>query len=105
MIQRLVLNLEKHFSSLLSGCLTGRRMDLPVTAEWNRLVTAGVTLVAVCSGAVGLAYVLATPKIAPSVAFIAHSPLLTVGFVLITVATAVNILTDSVLHRVRKIRL
>ena len=69
---------------------------LPVTAEWNRLVTAGVTLVAVCSGAVALAYVMATPKIAPSVAFIAHSPLLTVGFVLITVATAVNILTNSV---------
>jgi O-antigen/teichoic acid export membrane protein len=69
---------------------------LPVTAEWNRLVTAGVTLVAVCSGAVALAYVLATPKIAPSVAFIAHSPVLTAGFVLITVATAVNILTDSV---------
>jgi O-antigen/teichoic acid export membrane protein len=69
---------------------------LPVAANRDRLMTAGTTLVAICSATAALVYVFLTPRIAPSVAFIAHSVPFAVGFIVITAATAVNILTDSV---------
>lgn len=69
---------------------------LPVTKKRNQLITSGIVLSALCSGLAALFYVFITPEIAPSVSFIARSGPETVGFVLITAATAVNILTDSV---------
>lgn len=69
---------------------------LPVVRDWNGLVTSGILLAAACSGLAGLLYVFITPEIAPPVAFIAHSGLMTAAFALITAATAVNTLTDSV---------
>jgi O-antigen/teichoic acid export membrane protein len=75
---------------------------LPVAASRNRLMTAGITVTAACSGLAALIYVFLTPTIAPSVSFIAHSAPLALGFVLITAAAAVNILTDSIFISVGK---
>lgn len=80
----------------LLGLNTAFIRYLPVASQWNRLVTAGIVLTAGCSAVAGLIYVFITPQIAPSVAFITHSVPMVAGFVLITSAAAVNILTDSV---------
>jgi O-antigen/teichoic acid export membrane protein len=69
---------------------------LPAAQDWNRLVTSGITLAGVCGGLAGFIYVLLTPKIAPSVSFISHNIPMAVGFILISAATSINILTDSV---------
>jgi O-antigen/teichoic acid export membrane protein len=75
---------------------------LPVAPDRNRLMTSGIMLVAGCGGLAGIIYVLITPRVAPSVAFIAHNLPMAIGFVLISAAAAVNILTDSVFIAVGK---
>lgn len=62
----------------------------------NRLITAGLTLVAVCSGVIALVYVFLTPIVAPSISFVARSLPLAAGFVLLTMGGGINVLTDSV---------
>jgi O-antigen/teichoic acid export membrane protein len=75
---------------------------LPTAPDKGRLITSGFILV-ICAGAIiGLGYILLTPVIAPRLAFVAHSPLLTAGFVLLAAAAAVNLLTDSVFIASRK---
>jgi O-antigen/teichoic acid export membrane protein len=69
---------------------------LPTARDKNSLITAATILVAVLGSIIGLAYVLLTPVFAPRLAFVAHSPRLVVGFVLLAGATAVNLLADSV---------
>jgi O-antigen/teichoic acid export membrane protein len=69
---------------------------LPVAKDRNGLITAGLTLACACGGAIALVYVLLTPLIAPRVSFIAHKPLLGIGFILLVAAGSVNSLTDSV---------
>jgi O-antigen/teichoic acid export membrane protein len=75
---------------------------LPIEPNRDALITAGILLVGVCGAAIGLAYVLLTPLIAPKLAFVAHNPVLAVGFVLLAAAAAVNLLTDSIFIAVRK---
>jgi O-antigen/teichoic acid export membrane protein len=75
---------------------------LPTASDRNSLLTVGLLISAVCAAAVGLLYVVATPILAPRLAFILHSPILTVGFAFAAVVTVVNLLTDSVFIASRK---
>ena len=75
---------------------------LPTAHNKHSLVTASFILVACLGAAIGLAYILLTPVIAPRLAFVEHQPGLIVGFVLLTSAAAVNLLTDSVFIASRK---
>jgi O-antigen/teichoic acid export membrane protein len=69
---------------------------LPTAQNRDALITAGLLLVAGCGAGIGLLYVLATPLIAPRLAFVAHHAGLAAGFVLLAAAASVNLLTDSV---------
>jgi len=69
---------------------------LPTAADRDALITAGLVVVAGGGGLIGLGYLLLTPVIAPQLAFIAHEWLLAAGFVVLTAAASVNLLTDSV---------
>ena len=69
---------------------------LPTASNRDALISSGLALVAMCAVAIATVYIFLTPFIAPRLAFVARSPALTAGFVLITAAVAVNTLTDSV---------
>lgn len=69
---------------------------LPTALDKGPLITATFVLVASAGAAIGLAYIVLTPTFAPRLAFVEHSPTLAAGFVLLTAASAVNLLTDSV---------
>lgn len=69
---------------------------LPIARDRGSLITAGLSLVGICSGILALGYAVLTPLMAPGIAFIAHAPMMTVGFVILTAAGAMNVLTDSV---------
>jgi O-antigen/teichoic acid export membrane protein len=75
---------------------------LPTAPDRDALITAGLLLVTGCGAGIGLGYVLATPLIAPRLDFIEHHAVLAVGFVLLTAAASVNLLTDSVFIASRK---
>jgi O-antigen/teichoic acid export membrane protein len=75
---------------------------LPTARDKGSLITAALILVAGSGAAIGLAYILLTPVLAPRLAFVEHRPALTAGFVLLTAAAAVNLLTDSVFIASRK---
>jgi O-antigen/teichoic acid export membrane protein len=75
---------------------------LPIEPNRDALMTAGIVLVGTCGAVGGFVYVLLTPLIAPRLAFVAHSPVLAVGFVLLAAAAAVNLLTDSIFIAARK---
>jgi O-antigen/teichoic acid export membrane protein len=69
---------------------------LPTAPDRNALITVSMLTVAGCGAVLGAIYIFATPIFAPKVAFVAHRPMLALGFVLLTAAAAVNLLTDSV---------
>ena len=69
---------------------------LQLASQRNRLITAGITLVAVCGGLAAVIYLFLIPRLAPSVAFVTHKESMAIGFVLLTAATGVNVLTDSI---------
>ena len=69
---------------------------LPTAEDGNRLITSALLLVVGTGASIGFVYVLLTPVIASRLAFIDRSPALTAGFVLLSSAAAVNVLTDSV---------
>jgi O-antigen/teichoic acid export membrane protein len=75
---------------------------LPIEANRDALMTAGILLVGICGAVIGLGYVLLTPLIAPKLAFVEQNPALAVGFVLLAAAAAVNLLTDSIFIAARK---
>src|SRR3984957_8460873 len=75
---------------------------LPTAPDRSALITAGLVLVAACGAAIGLIYVLLIPVLAPRLAFVQHQPALAAGFVLLTAAAAVNLITDSVFVASRK---
>ncbi len=68
---------------------------LPAAADPDALVTAGLLLAGGCGAVIGLLYVLLLPLLAPRLEFVGRHPLLAAGFVLLTAAGAVNLLTDS----------
>jgi len=69
---------------------------LPTAEDRNRLITAALLLVVGTGAAIGFVYILLTPLFASRLAFVERSPALTAGFVLLSSAVAVNLLTDSV---------
>ena len=75
---------------------------LPTASNRDALITAGLFVVGIGGAAIALLYVLATPVLAPRLAFVEHSPALTIGFVLLTAAAAVNLVTDSIFIASRK---
>jgi O-antigen/teichoic acid export membrane protein len=75
---------------------------LPTSKDRDALITAAVILVAACGAGFGLIYLLLTPVLAPRLAFVEHRPAMVAGFVLLTSAAAVNLLTDSVFIASRK---
>ncbi len=75
---------------------------LPTAPDRDALITAGILLVAVCGGGMGFLYLALTPFLAPRLTFVQHSPALAVGFLLLTAAGGVNLLTDSVFIAARK---
>jgi O-antigen/teichoic acid export membrane protein len=75
---------------------------LPTAPDGDALITGGLVLVAACGAGLGLVYALATPVIAPRLAFVEQRPVLAVGFVLLSAAAAVNVLTDSVFIAARR---
>lgn len=75
---------------------------LPTAPDRNALISAGLLLVAICGAGIGLLYIFATPVLAPRLAFVDHQPALAAGFVLLTAAAAVNLLTDSIFIASRK---
>lgn len=75
---------------------------LPTAENRSSLITGAFILVAGSGAILGLGYVLLTPIFAPRLAFISHNPVLAAGFVALTAAAAVNLLTDSVFIASRK---
>ena len=75
---------------------------LPTAPDRDALITTGLLFVAVCGAGIGLLYILLTPVLAPRLAFVQHRPALAAGFVLLSAAAAVNLLTDSVFIASRK---
>jgi O-antigen/teichoic acid export membrane protein len=77
---------------------------LPSAPDREELITAGLVLVAGSGAGIGLLYVLLIPAVAPRLAFVEQRPGLAIGFVLLTAAAAVNLLTDSVFVASRQAR-
>ena len=75
---------------------------LPTSYNRDALISSGLALVAICGAALALSYICLTPFVAPRLTFVEKSPALTVGFVLITAAGALNVLTNSVFIASRK---
>jgi O-antigen/teichoic acid export membrane protein len=69
---------------------------LPIAKHRNGLITAGMSLVTIGCGALALGCVVLLPLISRPISFVTHSLPLAVGFVLLTAAGGVNLLTDSV---------
>jgi O-antigen/teichoic acid export membrane protein len=83
------------FSGLL-GLNTALVKFLPTSRQRNRLITAGLTIVATCSTVVAVFYVLLMPLLSKPISFVAHSLPLAIGFIVLTAAGGINLLTDSV---------
>jgi O-antigen/teichoic acid export membrane protein len=79
----------------LLGMNTAVERFLPTASNRNGLVTAALTLVGAAGSVAALIYLLSTPIIAPRLAFVARSPFLAIGFILLTASAAINLLTDS----------
>lgn len=80
----------------LLGLNNGMGKYLPTSRDRDALVSSALAVVAACGAAIAVCYIVLTPLIAPRLAFVEKSPELTIGFALITAASALNFLTDSV---------
>jgi O-antigen/teichoic acid export membrane protein len=69
---------------------------LPVVRQRNKLITAGLVLVASFSGLIAVVYVFLMPVVTPPISFITHSLPLAAGFVILTAGSGLNSLTDAV---------
>jgi O-antigen/teichoic acid export membrane protein len=78
---------------------------LPTAEDRDRLISAALLLVIGTGAAIGLGYVLLTPVVASRLAFVERSPPLMVGFMILSAAAAVNVLTDSVFIAQRRAEL
>jgi O-antigen/teichoic acid export membrane protein len=69
---------------------------LPTARDRDSLIATALLVVA-CGGAlIAFIYVLLIPVVAPRLAFVTHDRLLAVGFILLTGAAAVNLMTDAI---------
>jgi O-antigen/teichoic acid export membrane protein len=83
------------FAGLL-GLNTALVKYLPTSNQRNRLITAGLTIVASCSAVIGIFYVILMPITSKPISFVSHSLPLAIGFVVLTAFGGINLLTDSV---------
>lgn len=83
------------FAGLL-GLNTALVKYLPTSSQRNRLITAGLTVVASCSALVAVFYVILMPIVSKPISFVAHSLPLAIGFIVLTAFGGINLLTDSV---------
>ncbi len=86
----------------LVGLNIGMGRYLPSALNRDALISSGLAMVAAIGALGALLYVFLTPLIAPNLAFVEKSLVLTISFALITSATAVNTLTDSIFIASRK---
>jgi O-antigen/teichoic acid export membrane protein len=78
------------------GLNNGLNRYLPESKNPDGMISSGMALVGT-AGAVGaFIYLLLIPVIAPDLSFVMKSPMLVLGFVLITATQAVNTLTDTI---------
>ena len=89
-------------SLALIGLNIGMGRYLPSARNRDALISSGLAMVAAIGALGALLYILLTPLIAPGLAFVEKSPVLTIIFALITSATAVNTLTDNIFIASRK---
>lgn len=75
---------------------------LPVSKRRNGLITAGVTLSAACTAVIAIFYLILMPFVSKPISFVAHSPPLAIGFVVLTAGAGVNLVTDSIFIATRK---
>jgi O-antigen/teichoic acid export membrane protein len=75
---------------------------LPTAKDRNVFITTALALVSISAAIIAFLYVIVIPYIAPRLAFVTHKPALAIGFVLLSVAVAVNMLTDSIFIGLRK---
>lgn len=83
------------FAGML-GLNTALLKYLPTTKQRNRLITAGLTIVASCSSLIAVFYVLLLPLFSKQLSFVTHSLPLALGFIVLTAGSGINLLTDSV---------
>ena len=86
----------------LIGLNMGMGRYLPNAHNRDALISSGLAMVAAIGALGALLYILLTPLIAPGLAFVEKSPVLTISFALITSATAFNTLTDFIFIASRK---
>jgi O-antigen/teichoic acid export membrane protein len=75
---------------------------LPTARDKHSLLTGAVLMVIGTAAAIGLTYVLLMPVAAPRLEFVEHSFAMAAGFVILTAAAAVNLITDAVFIASRK---
>jgi O-antigen/teichoic acid export membrane protein len=75
---------------------------LPTANDFRELITAALLMVAAFGAVISCVYVLLTPFIVPQLAFVAHKPLLALGFIILTAAAAVNLISDSIFIAARR---
>jgi O-antigen/teichoic acid export membrane protein len=86
----------------LVGLNNGIVRYLPETRNRDALISSSLAVVAVFGLLGALIYILLIPVVAPQLVFVEKSPILIIGFALITSAAAVNTLTDGVFIASRK---
>ena len=89
-------------SLALLGLNIGMGRYLPSARNRDALISSALAMVGVVAAIGALVYILLTPYIAPGLAFVEKSLILTVGFALMSAAVAVNTLTDVIFIASRK---
>jgi O-antigen/teichoic acid export membrane protein len=75
---------------------------LPGAENPNALITSTLLLVATCSAVIAFVYILIIPVVSPRLAFVTDRPALALGFIGLTAAGSLNLLTDSIFIGLRK---
>lgn len=75
---------------------------LPTAPDKGSLLTGAFLMVIGTATAISLVYVLLMPVVAPRLEFVEHNAAMAAGFVLLTAAAAVNLITDAVFVSSRK---
>jgi O-antigen/teichoic acid export membrane protein len=86
----------------LFGLNTTVMRFLPTATNKGALLTAVFVMVGAVAVVIAIGYVMLTPFIAPPLAFVARSPVMTAGFAVLAAAAAINVLTDSVFMASRR---
>ena len=77
---------------------------LPTAEDRNAQINAGLTLCAGAAAVIATGYVLGLPVLAPKLDFVRQNPWYAIGFVVLSVCAAGNLLTDSVFIALRQAR-